>query len=104
MRCWLEVSRACIAENFRAVVELVGPDVEVMPVVKAEAYGHGAVEVSRVLEAQGARLAGKYAYQGAMLGAAGSLLTGGAQTLARAQDYRYRGTGNSSSAPSAGKG
>lgn len=55
MRCWVEVSRARIAANFRAVVDLVGPEVEVMPVVKAEGYGHGAAEVSRVLEAQGAR-------------------------------------------------
>jgi len=54
-RCWVEVSRRRIAENFRAVRDLVGSGVEVMPVVKADAYGHGAVEVSRVLEAEGAR-------------------------------------------------
>lgn len=34
---------------------MVGPGVEVMPVVKADAYRHGAVEVSRTLEEQGAR-------------------------------------------------
>jgi alanine racemase len=54
-RCWVEVSRAQIATNFRAIRELVGPAVEVMPVVKADAYRHGAVEVSRVLEREGAR-------------------------------------------------
>ncbi len=54
-RSWVEVSRAQIAENFRAVRSVVGPEVEVMPVVKADAYRHGAVEVSRVLEQQGAR-------------------------------------------------
>jgi alanine racemase len=54
-RCWVEVSRSRIAENFRSVRAAVGPDVEVMAVVKADAYGHGAVEVSRVLEAEGAR-------------------------------------------------
>lgn len=54
-------------------------------------------------QAKGARMAGKYAYQGAMLNAAGSLLTGAAQTSAMAQDYRYRGAGNSS-APTTGKG
>ena len=53
-RSWVEVSRARIAENFRAVRELVGPGVEVAPVVKADGYRHGAVEVSRVLEADGA--------------------------------------------------
>ena len=54
-RSWVEVSRAQIAENFHSIRRAVGPDVEVMPVVKADAYRHGAVEVSRTLEAQGAR-------------------------------------------------
>lgn len=54
-RCWVEVSRAQIAANFQAIRRLVGPGVEVMPVVKADAYRHGAIEVSRVLEQQGAR-------------------------------------------------
>ncbi len=55
LRSWVEVSRSRLAANFRAVRELVGPGVEVMPVVKADAYRHGAVEVSRVLEKEGAR-------------------------------------------------
>ncbi len=54
-RSWVEVSRERIAGNFRAIRDLVGPNVEVMPVVKADAYRHGAVEVSRVLETTGAR-------------------------------------------------
>jgi alanine racemase len=54
-RSWVEVSRRQIAENFRAVREVVGPGVEIAPVVKADAYRHGAVEVSRVLMNEGAR-------------------------------------------------
>ena len=54
-RSWVEVSRAQIARNFLAIKEAVGPGVEVMPVVKADAYRHGAVEVSRKLELNGAR-------------------------------------------------
>jgi alanine racemase len=54
-RSWVEVSRTQIAANFRAIRAVVGPNVEVMPVVKADAYRHGAVEVSRTLEAEGAR-------------------------------------------------
>ena len=54
MRSWIEVSRRRIRENFRAVRALVGAHAEIMPVVKADAYGHGAVEVSRVLESEGA--------------------------------------------------
>lgn len=54
-RCWVEVSRRQIAENFHAIRAAVGNGVEVMPVVKADAYRHGAVEVSRVLAQEGAR-------------------------------------------------
>lgn len=54
-RTWVEISRAQIAANFRALRELTGPDVEIAAVVKADAYGHGAVEVSRVLVAEGVR-------------------------------------------------
>jgi len=54
-RSWVEVSRQQIALNFRAVKATVGSGVEVMPVVKADAYCHGAIEVSRVLVAEGAR-------------------------------------------------
>src|ERR1700761_8037520 len=54
-RSWVEISRRQIAANFQSIGVLVGPDVEVMPVVKADAYRHGAIEVSRTLEEQGAR-------------------------------------------------
>ncbi len=54
-RSWVEVSRGQIAANFQAIRQVVGPGVEVMPVVKADAYRHGAIEVSRTLEQEGAR-------------------------------------------------
>src|SRR3954452_4945422 len=54
-RSWVEISRRQISANFNAIRQIVGPEVEVMPVVKADAYRHGAVEVSRTLEEQGAR-------------------------------------------------
>ena len=49
------VSREQVARNFRNVRSVVGPNVEVAGVVKADAYGHGALEVSRVLVAEGAQ-------------------------------------------------
>ncbi len=49
-RSWVEISLPQIAANFQAIRKAVGPGVEVMPVVKADAYRHGAVEVSRTLE------------------------------------------------------
>ncbi|MDQ2774692.1 MAG: alanine racemase, partial [Acidobacteriota bacterium] len=54
-RSWVEVSRPQIAANFDSIRNVAGPNVEIMPVVKADAYRHGAVEVSRTLETQGAR-------------------------------------------------
>lgn len=55
MRSWIEVSRSAIRDNFRAVKAAAGGAAELMPVVKADAYRHGAIEVSRILEAEGAR-------------------------------------------------
>jgi alanine racemase len=49
------VSLRRIAQNYRSICEAVGPDVEVAPVVKANAYGHGAVPVARHLVEQGVR-------------------------------------------------
>jgi alanine racemase len=55
MRCWVQISREQLAANFHAIRSAVGKSVEVMPVVKADAYRHGSVEVSRTLVAEGAR-------------------------------------------------
>ena len=66
------VSRGQIARNYRNVCSVVAPGVEVLGVVKADAYGHGAIEVSRVLVAEGARwLAVSSVDEGATLRAAG---------------------------------
>lgn len=71
-RSWVEISLRRIAGNFDAIREVVGAGVEVMPVVKADAYRHGAVEVSRTLAAAGARwLAVSSVEEGAALRDAG---------------------------------
>lgn len=54
-RCYVEISRAQIAANYRAVRDAVAPNSQVMGVVKANAYGHGAIEVATVLCAEGAK-------------------------------------------------
>src|SRR5215210_6954666 len=51
---WAEIDTDALAANFHIVKEHVGPDVNVMAVVKANAYGHGAVECARRLEREGA--------------------------------------------------
>jgi alanine racemase len=49
----LEVDLEQVAANYRAIVAHVAPS-EVMPILKANAYGHGLVPVARRLEAEGA--------------------------------------------------
>ncbi len=43
-----------LASNYRTLAHLVPPGVAVLPVVKADAYGHGAVPVARRLAEEGA--------------------------------------------------
>ncbi len=49
----LEIDLSAIEHNFDLCKSRLGRDVGVIPVVKADAYGHGAVEVSRALEQRG---------------------------------------------------
>ncbi len=51
---WLEIDQDALAGNLRAVRELVGPDVEVSAVVKADGYGHGLEVAARTFVAAGA--------------------------------------------------
>jgi alanine racemase len=55
---WAEVSLHNLRQNFRTVQKHVGTTVTICAVVKADAYGHGAVECARALEAEGARWLG----------------------------------------------
>ena len=50
---WLEIDLDALVGNLGLVRGLAGPGVPVRPVVKADAYGHGAVPVARALEAAG---------------------------------------------------
>src|SRR6478672_2027508 len=51
---WAEIDLEALAANFQTVKLRVGPDVGVMAVVKANAYGHGAVQCAQRLEREGA--------------------------------------------------
>jgi alanine racemase len=52
-RAWVEIDRAALAHNVRQVRGLLEPDTQMMAVVKADAYGHGAIYVARTLVAAG---------------------------------------------------
>ncbi|MEZ5313411.1 MAG: alanine racemase [Thermoanaerobaculia bacterium] len=50
---WVEIDLGALVRNYRALARHVAPS-SILAVVKADAYGHGAVEVARALEAEGA--------------------------------------------------
>ncbi len=51
-RCFAQVELSAIGENLAALQGCMAPGVKTMAVVKADAYGHGAVPVSRYIESQ----------------------------------------------------
>ena len=53
-RAWAEVNLNRLKKNYEAIKAHVNSDVGVMGVVKADAYGHGTMQVARKLEALGA--------------------------------------------------
>ena len=53
-RTWAEVDLDALEHNYRALRAHIGPEVKFLGVVKADAYGHGAVQVSRTLQELGA--------------------------------------------------
>ncbi len=55
MRTFVRVDLGRIAANYRALRRIVGDGVAVSAVVKANGYGHGAVEVAKALEGAGCR-------------------------------------------------
>ena len=52
-RAWLTLDRAALAHNVAALQELLPPGCRFMPVLKANAYGHGALPVARALSRLG---------------------------------------------------
>jgi alanine racemase len=53
-RAWVEIDVAAIAHNIRELRRLLAPETELMTVVKADAYGHGAITVAKAALQAGA--------------------------------------------------
>lgn len=51
---WIEIDLQALRENFANIRALLPPATQIVAVVKANAYGHGAVRVARCLLAEGA--------------------------------------------------
>ena len=53
-RTWAEIDLDSLARNYRKLKAHIGENVKFMGIVKADAYGHGSVQVSRCLQDAGA--------------------------------------------------
>ena len=53
-RTWAEIDLDALTHNFKTLQKRVGEKTKLVGVVKADAYGHGALSVSRTLEELGA--------------------------------------------------
>lgn len=53
-RTWAEIDLDALKYNYETIKKRIGDNVKFLGVVKADAYGHGSVQVSRVLEELGA--------------------------------------------------
>ncbi len=51
-RAWVELDREALAHNVAELRRLLPPHCTLMPAVKANAYGHGAVPMARELNRQ----------------------------------------------------
>jgi len=55
---WTEINLSHVEFNIRELKKILNPDVQIMAVVKADAYGHGATMVSKTLSASGVNMFG----------------------------------------------
>ncbi len=71
-RSWVEIDLQAVVDNLRFFRRFIGPKPLLMPAVKADAYGHGAVPIAKAAIAGGAnRLAVATALEGQTLREAG---------------------------------
>ncbi|MBN1470322.1 MAG: alanine racemase [Syntrophaceae bacterium] len=57
-RSWVEVNLDHFIANLQEIKRLIGPKTDFMPAIKADAYGHGAIEISRAALQNGAKMLG----------------------------------------------
>ena len=53
-RTWSEINLDTLKSNYQIIKEKIGKDVKFLGVVKADAYGHGSINVAKTLEEIGA--------------------------------------------------
>ena len=50
---WVEINLSNLDYNIKSIINKIGPGPEIIGIIKADGYGHGAVEVSKVLRENG---------------------------------------------------
>lgn len=53
-RCWAEIDLAAVRHNAQVARERLGPETQLLAVVKANGYGHGMIEIARALRDEAA--------------------------------------------------
>ncbi|MDP8220555.1 MAG: alanine racemase [Candidatus Stygibacter frigidus] len=67
-RSWVEIDLDAYQHNFKALADRISPQTRIMQIVKADAYGHGALEIARTALDYGAAFLGvANADEGALL-------------------------------------
>jgi alanine racemase len=61
--CWCEINLSNLAHNLREIRSLLPKGVEIMGVVKADAYGHGSIRVSETLVKEGVERLGVFSFE-----------------------------------------
>ena len=65
---WAEIDLDCVAHNIREFQRIVPPNTQIMAIVKADGYGHGAFDVAKAaLQAGASRLAIAFLEEGIVL-------------------------------------
>lgn len=62
-RAWAEINLDNIAHNTRQIKNFIGNNTDILAIVKAEAYGHGLIETSKVIVNSGATSLGVATYE-----------------------------------------
>jgi alanine racemase len=52
-RAWVEIDLSALKHNVRQIKSLLAANTTIMAVVKADAYGHGAIDIARTIIAEG---------------------------------------------------
>ena len=64
---WVEIDRSALTSNLRQFRSLIGDKVKLLAVVKANAYGHGILEISRIASEAGADWLGVHSLEEGLL-------------------------------------